>query len=404
MIKAIQYRLNPNQKQVSLIEKHFGCSRFIYNWGLNKKIVLYQNEMKNITRFQLDKLLPQLKQENPWLKEVNAQTLQASLKNLDMAYTKFFRSKKEFPKFKSKHKDKNSFEIPSDTKISYENYTIKVPKIKGIKFFKDKQINGKICFSTIWKSSTNKYFISIVYDDGKQILLKQNIKNVIGIDLGITHFATLSNGEKIANPKFLKKKLKALARSQRNMSRKQKGSKNREKARLKLARVYEKVSNQRKDFLHKITHKLTHNEQVDTICLETLGVKDMMQKSYKSMARNIGDCSWSTFNNFLNYKSNWYGKNILRIGRYEPSSKMCTCGKINHKLTLKNRTWTCTVCGKIHDRDVLAANNIKSIALNRQNLIEEIGKGIPEFTLVETNDCLSWKQEPTVQSNEPSSI
>ena len=197
----------------------------------------------------------------------------------------------------------------------------------------------------------------------------------IGIDLGIKDFAILSDGRKFANPKYLLKNLKRLQVLQKRLSRKQKGSKNREKARLKVALQHEKITNLRKDFLHKITYKLTHENQVNTICLETLSVSNML-KNHK-LARSISDVSWSSFNDLIDYKAELYGKNILRIGKFEPSSKLCTCGYKNNNLNLKDREWTCPICNTHHDRDILAANNIKRFALQEQNLVYT-GLGRPE--------------------------
>ena len=321
-------------------------------------------------------------EEYSWLSEVNSQSLQAKLEDLDKAYVSFFKKKTNFPKFKSK-KNNQSFRIPQSTKVDFENNKIYIPKfLKGIKFSNSRIFKGVVLSSTISKTPTNKYYISILVTDNKEIQTKPEIKEetTIGIDLGITNFIALSTGEKIDNPKHLKHKLKKLKAEHRKLSRKQQGSNNREKQRIKLTKVYEKVTDSRKDFHHKLSHKLTHDNQVNTIIMETLDIKKMMKN--ERLAQHIQDCSWYQFQTFLNYKCDWYGKNFIQIGQYEPSSKLCTCGVINRELTLKDRVWTCKECDTIHDRDILAVNNIK-----------KIGLGQSKFTSVENRNSDSLKQK-----------
>ena len=363
MYKAYKYRIYPNSEQQTLIAKHLGSTRWIYNYALDKKIKTYQTEKTTLSRFDIQKNLPLLKknEETIWLREVNSQSLQASLENLDKAFTKFFKDKKGFPKFKSKHDNRQSFSIPANTKVDFENNTINIPKIKtNIKCKLHRKFNGLIKTSTITKTPTGKYFISILVDTEDNIPNKKTIdeNQAIGLDLGIKTFAILSDGVEIQNNKYLKKSLHKLKREQRWLSRKVKGSCNRNKQRVKVALVHEKVSNKRNDFLHKTTKILVDN--YDTICLETLNVKDMI-KNHK-LAQALNDVSIGKFNELINYKSEWYGNNILRIGMFEPSSKMCTCGVVNKELKLSQREWTCKNCNKTHDRDLLAANNIKSFA------------------------------------------
>jgi len=375
MLKTFKYRLYPSKAQAELINKHCGCARFIYNFGLNAKIETYQKEKKSLTCIDIGNLLPDLKKQNIWLKEVNSQSLQMSLRNLDNAYQKFFREKKGFPKFKSKKDNKQSFQIPQHSNIDFSNNLLFIPKFKkGIKIVLHRKFEGKIKTITISKTCTNKYFASILVDTTDIIPNKTPISEnkAIGIDLGIKHFATLSNGIKIENPKHLKKSLTRLKTLQQRLSKKVKGSNNRNKARLKVAKQYEKVTNQRNDFLHKLSTSLLN--QYDTLCLETLSVKDLIER--KELSQAISDCSWSNFNSMLEYKANWYGKNILRLGRFEPSSKICSCGIINNELTLSDRKWTCKACGLTHDRDILASCNILKYCFHKQNII---GLEQPEF-------------------------
>jgi len=366
--KAFKYRIYPNKEQEELMLKHMGCSRWVYNYALNKKITSYQETGKGLNRFDIQKDLPQLKknEDTSWLKEVNSQTLQASLENLDKAFTRFFKEKKGFPKFKSKKDNRQSFNIPQNTEIDFEKNKIWLPKFKtSIKVKIDRTFEGIIKTSTITKTPTGKYFISILVELEKELPKKKPLdeKQAIGIDLGIKTFATLSNGMEIENPKHLKKSLKKLKKQQRKDSRKVKGSNNRKKEIKKLVLIHEKVTNKRNDFLHKTSHYLVTN--FDTLCLETLKSGNMM-KNHK-LAQALSDISIAKFIGLIDYKSEWFGCNILRIGQFEPSSRMCSCGVINKQLKLSDRVWTCSSCGTTHDRDVLAANNIKHFAFTKNN-------------------------------------
>jgi len=366
--KAFRYRIYLTKQQEELILKHMGCSRWFYNYGLNKKITSYQETGKGLSKFDIQKDLPELKkkEETYWLKEVNSQTLQASLENLDKAFTRFFKEKKGFPKFKSKKDNRQSFSIPQNTIIDFDNKKLSLPKFKSeIKIKIDRTFEGIVKTSTISKTPTGKYFISILVELQQELPNKKPLdeKQAIGIDLGIKTFATLSNGMEIDNPKHLKKSLKKLKKQQRKVSKKVKGSNNRKKSVKKLAILHEKVTNRRNDFLHKISHFLVKN--FDTLCLETLKSSNMM-KNHK-LAQALSDVSIGKFNQLIDYKSELFGTNILRIGQFEPSSKMCSCGIINKELKLSQRVWTCSSCEKTHNRDVLAANNIKHFAFTKNN-------------------------------------
>jgi len=375
--KSYKYRIYPNRNQQEILEEHFGCVRFVYNWGLEKKIKAYQKNKKRISCFDLIKELTKLKKkkEFQWLNEVNSQSLQMSLRNLDNAFTAFFRKNNRFPRFKSKKQNKNSFQVPQNLKIDNR---LNIPKIPSIKIKLSRQIEGKIKTATISKTPTEKYFTSILVEQDKQLPKKPKIneKTAIGIDLGIKHFATISDGRKIENHKFLDKSLRKLKRQQRCLSRKIKGSNNRTKQKLKVALLFEKITNQRSDFIHKLTYQLTHENQVNSIATEDLTVQSMLKNHH--LAQAISDVSWQEFRRQLEYKCDWYGKNLLIIGRFEPSSKMCSkCGWINQELKLSDRKWTCSKCKTRHDRDILAARNIKHFAL--------IPSGRRKSTLVETS-------------------
>ena len=368
--RAYKYRLYPNEEQKVLIAKHFGSCRFIYNYALDKKVRAYQTDKTNLSRFDIQADLPNMKksEEYCWLKEVNSLSLQASLANLDSAYTKFFREHKGFPRFKSKKDSKQSFSIPQNTRVDFENGRIFIPKFKGgIKTKFHRTFEGIVKSSTISRTATGKYFISILVEVNEpDVPMKPICENkTVGIDLGIKTFAVLSDGTEIPNPKHLKQSLDKVKKLQRSLSHKNKGSKNRDKARRKLALAHEQVTNRRNDLLHKVTSYLVNN--YDTICLEDLNVKGMVKNHH--LAQALEDIAIGTFNTLLEYKAKERGVNILRIGRFEPSSKMCTCGYINHNLTLAMRKWICPKCGSIHDRDLLAANNIKRFAFRNINTV-----------------------------------
>lgn len=368
--RAYKYRLYPNEEQKVLIAKHLGSCRFIYNYALDKKVRAYQTDKTNLSRFDIQADLPNMKksEEYCWLKEVNSLSLQASLANLDSAYTKFFREHKGFPRFKSKKDSKQSFSIPQNTRVDFENGRIFIPKFKGgIKTKFHRTFEGIVKSSTISRTATGKYFVSILVEVNEpDVPMKPICENkTVGIDLGIKTFAVLSDGTEIPNPKHLKQSLDKVKKLQRSLSHKNKGSKNRDKARRKLALAHEQVTNRRNDFLHKVTSYLVNN--YDTICLEDLNVKGMVKNHH--LAQALEDIAIGTFNTLLEYKAKERGVNILRIGRFEPSSKMCTCGYINHNLTLAMREWICPQCGSIHDRDLLAANNIKRFAFRNINTV-----------------------------------
>ena len=353
MYRSYKYRIYPTEPQKELIAKHIGSSRFVFNLALETKNAAYIGNKHNYSPFDLIKQLPELKKECPWLKEVNSQSLQQSIQNMDIAFKKFFKGA-GFPKFKSK-RDKQSFSIPQN--VIVKNNLLVIPKFKeGIKISLHRPTQGIVKSATISITPTGKYFVSILCDIKEDIPIKTaiNENNTIGIDLGIKYFAITSDGEVFDNPKFLRKAQNKLKYAQRKYS-KHKGK----RTKKKIAKLHEDIVNKRKDFLHKVSTKLIRENQ--TICLETLAVKNMVKNH--NLAQAISDVSWSTFVSMLEYKAEWYGKNILRIGQFAPSSKTCSCGVINKDLKLSDREWTCKSCGTTHDRDILAACNIKSFAL-----------------------------------------
>ncbi len=357
MLKSYKYRIYPTKPQEELIRKHCGSMRFLYNLALETKQAAYNGPKFNLTAYDIIKQLPGLKEDLPWLKECNSQSLQQSIVNMDTAYNRFFKGQGAFPKFKKKT-GRGSFNIPQRVKI--KDGKLNIPKFKeGIKINMHRELNGIIRQATVSHTPTNKYFVSILCNDGKDLPKKAPIDTStgIGIDLGIKDFAVASNGKRFANPKFLRASESKLKYVQSKYS-KHKGK----KTKHRLAKVHEKVANQRKDYLQKVSSTLIGENQ--TVCIETLKVKNMLKNH--CLAKSISDAGWGMFVEMLEYKANWYGKNVIKIGTFEPSSKTCSkCGHINKELTLKDREWDCKVCSATLDRDINASINIKNFALKK---------------------------------------
>ena len=367
MLKAFKYRIYPNSSQQEDLTKAFGCCRFLYNKALEHKKNTYESTKKSISYNELStSFLLSLKDEFIWLKDTPSQALQQSLRHLDSAYTKFFKKQNKFPAFKSKYA-KQSFSLPQKVKVNFQNSIITIPKIGNIKTIFHRIFEGNIKTCTISKTPTNKYYISILVDNNKELPEIVSGDKNIGIDLGIKTFATFSNGEKINNPKFLNKSLKKLQLLQKVLSRKIKTSQNYRKLKYKIAILHEKICNKRDNFLHQISKSIINNNHV--IIMEDLDIQSLLEKSNTCMSRNIGDVSWSKFVTMLKYKALWNGKRVLQIGRYDPSSKKCSeCGNINSELKLEERIWTCKKCGREHDRDINAAINILQFGMEQAEL------------------------------------
>ncbi len=377
MLKAYKYRIYPTKTQVTLIEKHFGSTRFLYNYFLEYRQKEYAKGNKKVGYLVTQKELTQLKKldEYVWLNECGSQSLQMALRDLDGAFTRFFKKQGGYPKFKSKKHTHQSFTVPQNIKVA--NNRVYLPKFtkEGIKVKLHREIprNAILKQATISRQN-NQYFISILIDDNLSIPKPTKAKSAVGLDMGITHHIITSDGVKYPNNRHYNKSQKKLLKLQRRLSKKQKGSKNRQKAKLRVQKLHTKVTNQRRDNLHKISNEITN--QYDIICLETLNVKGMM-KNHK-LAKSIADVAWSEFIRQLEYKAQWKGKTIIKIDKWFSSSQICSyCGASTGKKPLNIRKFDCPHCGKKDiDRDINASINIKNYGLGQidnRNTVGTIG-------------------------------
>ena len=365
MLRAYKYRIYPTKEQEVLFAKTFGCVRVVYNWALDIKSNLYKESQENISRFALQsKLCDELKKEKPWMKDTNSQSLQYALLQLDTAFKNFFKKNGKYPNFKSKH-DRQSFHNPQRCSVDFKRGVLNIPKAKNIKAVFHRTFKGdKIHDVTISKEKDGRYYASILVDTFEKPLPKRVVSEdaAIGIDTGLKTFAVCSNGMEFEAAHFLKAEKRKLKLLGRKLSKKQKGSKAFDETKKRIARVHSKVSRKRLDYLHKITHRLTHENQVGTISVEDLNVKGMVRN--KHLAYDISDAGIGMFYTMLAYKCKWYGINLVEIGRFQPSSKQCSCcGYVNKTLTLSVRHWTCPECGANHDRDYNASVNIRNFGL-----------------------------------------
>lgn len=356
MLKAYKYRLYPTEEQKELIEKTMGCCRLVYNLALELKIMAYKQHGVNLNYYSICSQLKYLKEEAPFLKEVNSQSLQAAAGNLEKAFDNFFRGR-GFPKFKVKGKDDSFQCLTNPRRIDFEKGTLTIPKIPDIPIRISRTFKGKNKTVTIKKNRVGQYHASILVDTGEKMPDKPKINDVMGIDLGLKDLVVTNTGIRVKNPKHLKNKEKRLKALQRRFSRKKKGSNNREKQRKKLAKAHLRLSNAREDTLHKVSTMLVRESQADTLVVESLSSRNMMKNH--NLAAAIGDAGWGKFMSYLEYKCDWYGKNLVKVPWNFPSTQLCSCcGYKNSELTLKDREWDCPNCGSNHDRDENAAKNL----------------------------------------------
>ena len=359
-----KFRIYPNKTQACLIHRTLGCARFVYNHFLAVRRDEWQANHKSVSYVQTSQLLTDLKkrEETAWLKEVDSMALQESLRNLDRAYQNFFKLHTGYPRFKSKHARSQSYRTRNQGDgIRIEGKRIKLPKIGLVKIKQSRVFDGRILSATVSRAASGKYFVSLCVETDKESLMKPNRGGQVGIDVGLKEFYTDSNGNTVANPRILRRLSRKLAREQKRLSRKLPKSKNRERQRIRVACIHEKIANIRKDFLHQVTTRLVRENQ--TIAVEHLNVQGML-KNHK-LAKAIADVSWSEFFRQLEYKTELHGGELLKVDTFYPSSQTChVCGYQN-PLTknLRVREWDCPQCGAHHDRDGNAAKNILQHAL-----------------------------------------
>ena len=366
MLKAYKYRIYPNREQQVLIEKHFGCSRFVFNWALALQKRYYAMFGKSLSRSKIQSHLVKKKKKArfAWLSEVNSQSLLNALLNVHTAFTNFFKGQAKFPRFKSKKIPQRSYQCPQHCTANFAQGMINLPKIKGIKAVFSREFEGRVKTVTISKTATGKYYASILVENNEVAPTPTTIEPslTVGIDLGIHHLLNLSDGSKVDNPKHLSKASQRLSAQQKIFARKQKTSKNYQKQKLAVARIHEKVRNQRLDLHHKVTYKLICENQATSYAIEDLGVKNMVKN--RKLAKAINDVGWGQFVTLLTYKAKWYGKNVLKVNRFFASSKICShCHHKLESLPLSVRHWACPSCQTQHDRDINASNNIRQQAL-----------------------------------------
>lgn len=357
MVRAFKYRFYPTEEQKVLLARSFGSVRVVYNKALALKTETYKETKKGLSFAKTCKVLTDWKKQEDlkWLKEVSSTALQQSLRNLNTAFKNFFKGGAKYPKFKKKT-SKQSITLTRDA-FRWKNGQLFVAKSKiPLDIHWSREFQGQPSSITISKDPSNRYFVSILVDNPVQKLEPSSTK--VGIDLGLTTFATLSTGEKILSPKALKVYESRLSRSQRLVSKKKIGGKNREKARLKVAKTHAKIADTRKDFHHKLSTKLVRENQV--LCVESLLIKNMVRN--RKLAKDISDAGWGQFLNFLKYKCEWYGRQLIGASSSYPSTKRCShCGHTLAELDLKIREWVCPECRTEHDRDINAALNILAV-------------------------------------------
>ena len=357
--RAYRYRFYPTPDQETLLARTFGCTRYVYNWALRRRTDAYYERHERIGYGELSSALTSLKQhpDTAWLTEVSSVPLQQALRHLDRAFRNLFEGRAKYPTFKKKRGKQSA--TYADTAFSWNaaTRTLTLAKMDAPLAIRwSRLFAGSPTTVTVSRDTAGRYFVSFLVDE--EIAALPPCEAAVGIDVGVKGLAALSTGEKIANPKYLARSAHCLKRAQQALCRKQKGSKHREKARRRVARIHAKIADQRLDGLHKLTTRLIHENQV--ICVESLAVKNMLRNH--THAKAINDAGWGELVRQLEYKAAWYGRTLVKIDRWYPSSKRChACGYVLESLALDVRQWVCPECGVRHDRDVNAAKNIVAV-------------------------------------------
>src|SRR5215469_1578769 len=357
--RAYKYRFYPTNEQKKILAQTFGCCRFVYNWGLSTRKIAYFQHGQSLYYNDLAAMLPNLKQQYPWLADVSSVPLQQALRHLDRAFVNFFEGRADYPVFKKKHKEQSA--TYASNAFTWDGKALTLAKMDAplaIRFHRPLPKGCKPSSVTITKDRANRYFVSILV--AEVISPLPVTPKMVGLDLGIQSMVALSTGESVGNPRYFAKDERKLAKAQRKLARKEKGSKNRAKARFKVAKIHAKIADRRRDYQHKLSTRIVYENQV--VCVESLAVKNMVKNH--CLAKAIVDVGWGEFTRQLDYKAKWYGRTLVKIDRWYPSSKTChACKHVLDSLSLDIREWICPACGVVHDRDTNAALNILAVGL-----------------------------------------
>ncbi len=357
--RAYQYRFYPTPEQEPILARTFGCARYVYNWALRLRTDAYYQDQQRIGYHETSAQLTLLKKHTSWLNDVSSVPLQQALSHLDRAFRNFFEGRASYPTFKKKQGEQSATYVASAFKWDGHSLTLaKMATPLAIHWSRPLPKGCKPTTVTVRKDPANRYFVSLLVEE--DITSLPVVTKQVGLDLGLKAMVIASDGQTYGNPTFLRKEEKQLAKAQRRLAKKKKGSQNRAKARVKVARLHVKIADRRRDYQHKLSTQIMRENQ--TVCLESLQVKNMVKNH--CLAKAISDVGWSEFVRQLEYKAQWYGRILVKIDKWYPSSKRCfDCGHLLDSLSLDVREWTCPQCGVHHDRDLNAANNILSAGL-----------------------------------------